>query len=129
MSKILVTGAAGFIGSWVSEALAKKGHEVIGLDNFSPYYDPALKRARARRLEGALRIIEGDIADVDALDRLFREEKIEQVCHLAAQAGVRHSLENPFAYERANNQGTLSILEACRKSGVASCVYASSSSV
>ncbi|MCG3203648.1 MAG: UDP-N-acetylglucosamine 4-epimerase [Elusimicrobia bacterium] len=129
MSKILVTGAAGFIGSWTCEALHKKGHEVIGLDNFNDYYDVHLKHARAERLKGKIRIITGDIADRGSVEKVFKENTFDQVCHLAAQAGVRYSIENPYAYEMANNIGTLNLLEACRHNGVRSFIFASSSSV
>ena len=129
MSTILITGAAGFIGYWTSEALAASGHTVIGLDNFNSYYDVNLKRARAKRLEGKVRIIEMDIADRPAVDRVFKENRIDKVCHLGAQAGVRYSLENPTVYESANNLGTLNLLEACRYNNVMSFVLASSSSV
>lgn len=127
--KILVTGAAGFIGSWTSEALVQAGHSVIGIDNFNSYYDVNLKRARAKRLEGKVQIIEADVSNQSAVDKVFKENKFDQVCHLAAQAGVRYSLENPHAYETANNVGTLNMLEACRHNNVQSIVFASSSSV
>lgn len=129
MSTILVTGAAGFIGSWVAEALAHRGDRVIGVDNFTPYYDVNLKRARAKRHESLFNVIEADISDREAMRRLFQESAIDKVCHLAAQAGVRYSIEKPFAYETANNLGTLTLLEACREKGVKTFVYASSSSV
>jgi UDP-glucuronate 4-epimerase len=129
MATILLTGAAGFIGSWTAHTLADRGDTVIGLDNFNDYYDPRLKRARAKRLEGKIRFVEADIADQAAVKKIFTENKIDQVCHLAAQAGVRYSLENPFAYETANNVGTLVLLEATRHAGVKSFIYASSSSV
>src|SRR5215468_2971048 len=129
MTSILLTGTAGFIGSWTAQALFERGHRVIGLDNFNSYYDVKLKRARVARFPKELKIHEGDVADKAFVDRLFKENKIDQVCHLAAQAGVRHSLENPFIYETSNNVGTLNLLEACRHNGVKSFVYASSSSV
>lgn len=129
MSKILVTGTAGFIGFWTARTLLERGHEVVGVDNFTDYYDVRLKRARAAQLGARCRIAEMDIADDVALKKLVKETRPDQICHLAAQAGVRYSLENPFAYERANGLGTLSILEACRQGPVPSLVYASSSSV
>jgi UDP-glucuronate 4-epimerase len=129
MSTILVTGAAGFIGSSTARSLLERGHRVVGLDNFNSYYDVALKRARAERLIKDVVIHEGDIADKSFVDALFKENKIDKVCHLAAQAGVRYSIDNPFAYENANNLGTLNLLEACRHNGVNTFVFASSSSV
>ncbi len=129
---ILVTGAAGFVGMHVAERLLLRGERVIGLDNFNDYYDPALKAARAARL-GALagfRMVRGDIADEGVVAGIMREAGVDRVVHLAAQAGVRYSLENPFAYERSNLKGHLAVLEACRRqAGFASLVYASSSSV
>ena len=129
MGAILVTGAAGFIGSWTAEALAKRGDRVVGIDNFTPYYDVTLKRARAKRLADRVPIEECDITDQAAVRKVFDDHGVDRVCHLAAQAGVRYSLENPFAYENANNLGTLVLLETCRDRGVRSFVYASSSSV
>jgi UDP-glucuronate 4-epimerase len=129
MSRILVTGAAGFIGFWTAKALAEKGHDVVGIDNFNSYYDPALKRARAELLKGVCPVLEADVSDREAMGRIFDAQKLDKVCHLAAQAGVRYSLENPFAYESANSLGTLNLLEACRRKGVPTFVYASSSSV
>ncbi len=127
--RILVTGAAGFIGYWTAKSLAEAGHSVIGVDNFNAYYDPALKRARAALLKDVCPILEADVSDRSALDRLLDAHPVDQVCHLAAQAGVRYSLENPFAYESSNALGTLNLLEFCRRRGVGSFVYASSSSV
>lgn len=129
MSTILVTGIAGFIGSTTAHALADRGDTVVGVDNFNPYYDPTLKRARARRLAGKAAIVEADIVDFKAMKDVFSRHKIDKVIHLAAQAGVRYSIENPFAYEQANNLGTLNLLEICREKGVKSFVFASSSSV
>ncbi len=102
---------------------------MLGIDNFNSYYDVNLKRARAARLQGKVQILELDIADRAAVDAVFKENRIDKVCHLAAQAGVRYSLENPFVYETANNAGTLNLLEACRRTGVKSFIFASSSSV
>jgi UDP-glucuronate 4-epimerase len=129
MTTVLVTGAAGFIGSTTARALIDRGHRVIGIDNFNSYYDVALKRARAARLGKDVEIHEGDIADKSFVDRLFRDNKIDRVCHLAAQAGVRYSIDNPYQYESANNLGTLNLLEACRHHQVNTFVFASSSSV
>jgi len=129
MATILVTGLAGFIGSTTAHILADRGDTVVGVDNFNNYYDPTLKRARATRLEGKAKIYEVDIADLAGLRKVFTEHKIDKVLHLAAQAGVRYSIENPFAYEQANNLGTLNMLEICREMKVKTFVYASSSSV
>ncbi|ADL00450.1 NAD-dependent epimerase/dehydratase family protein [Brevundimonas subvibrioides] len=128
---VVVTGAAGFIGMHVAERLLNEGQAVIGIDSFNAYYDPALKRLRARRLatHGGFRMIEADIADPALMSAIVRDHGIRQVIHLAAQAGVRYSIDNPFAYERSNLAGHLSILEACRHGGVEHLVYASSSSV
>jgi UDP-glucuronate 4-epimerase len=129
---ILVTGAAGFIGMHVSERLLDQGGEVVGVDNFTNYYDPRLKAARAERLRArnGFRMIHMDIAEHEAFAALVAEVKPTGVIHLAAQAGVRYSIENPFAYERSNLAGHLSVLEACRHAqGLQHLVYASSSSV
>ena len=129
---ILVTGAAGFIGAAVVERLLGRGERVIGVDNFNDYYDPGLKEARWRRTAGdpndtPVRL---DLAAAEALAALVREGGVTRVVHLAAQAGVRHSIDNPFAYERSNLAGHLSVLEACRHAGrPVPLVYASSSSV
>jgi UDP-glucuronate 4-epimerase len=129
--KILVTGAAGFIGSAVAHAFLDDGHEVVGMDNFNDYYPVALKEARHVMLElrGGYAGYRTDLFDYAAMADLFREHKIERVCHLAAQAGVRYSLENPFAYEQSNLAGHLNILECCRNNDISRLVYASSSSV
>ncbi|MFT4252817.1 MAG: NAD-dependent epimerase/dehydratase family protein [Caulobacter sp.] len=128
---VLVTGAAGFIGMHVAERLLDRGETVIGVDVFNTYYDPALKDARAARLEGrpGFSMIRLDIADHEAMLALVKASGVKRVVHLAAQAGVRYSIENPFAYERSNLAGHLSVLEACRHGGVEALVYASSSSV
>jgi UDP-glucuronate 4-epimerase len=129
---VLVTGAAGFIGRAVCERLLARGESVLGLDNFNAYYDPALKIARAKTLEGrpGFEMARGDIADPDLVARLMARAGVVRVVHLAAQAGVRYSLENPFAYERSNIAGHLAVLEACRRApGFVHLVYASSSSV
>lgn len=129
--KVLVTGAAGFIGMHVVQRLAERGDAVVGIDNLNAYYDPSLKRARLARLAGlaAFRFETLDIADGAALSGLFAREKFDRVVHLAAQAGVRHSIDNPLAYGDANLAGFLNVLEACRHHPVAHLVYASSSSV
>ncbi|NOU35960.1 MAG: NAD-dependent epimerase/dehydratase family protein [Kiritimatiellaceae bacterium] len=129
--KILVTGAAGFIGMHVAESLLNDGHEVVGFDNFNDYYDVSLKEARSTRLEGRKGYVgvEGDLTDYELLSTLFRENRFDCVCHLAAQAGVRYSLKNPDAYQKSNLEGHLNILEACRHAKVSRLVYASSSSV
>ncbi|CAL1691009.1 UDP-N-acetylglucosamine 4-epimerase [Brevundimonas subvibrioides] len=131
MTPVIVTGAAGFIGMHVAERLLAAGGTVIGVDNFNDYYDPILKRLRAERLAAypAFRMVEADIADPRAMADLVSDNGVKRVIHLAAQAGVRYSIDNPFAYERSNLAGHLSILEACRHGGVEHLVYASSSSV
>lgn len=129
MKTVLVTGAAGFIGAWTAKALLERGDRVVGLDNFNPYYDVRLKRDRAKALIPTVKIHEVDLADRAGLARVFKTQKIDRICHLGAQAGVRYSLENPFAYESTNNLGTLTLLETAREAGVRSMVYASSSSV
>ena len=128
---VIVTGAAGFVGYHVAERLLDRGEAVIGVDVFNAYYDPALKEARAARLQGrdGFAMVRMDIADHDALAALVKTSEARRVIHLAAQAGVRYSLENPFAYERSNLAGHLSVLEACRHAEVEHLVYASSSSV
>jgi UDP-glucuronate 4-epimerase len=131
MSRYLVTGSAGFIGSHVVTRLLARGDEVIGLDNVNDYYDVRLKEARLALLEGKprYRFLRLDVADRGAMDRVFKEEQPERVIHLAAQAGVRYSLTNPYAYMDANLLGFLNILEGCRHNAVKHLVYASSSSV
>jgi UDP-glucuronate 4-epimerase len=129
--KILVTGSAGFIGAAVSHALLDEGHEVIGIDNFNDYYDVSLKERRNALLEqrDGFTLVRGDLVDYKLLAANFKFHKPRLVCHLAAQAGVRYSLQNPFVYEESNLKGHLNILEACRHNGVQRLVYASSSSV
>lgn len=128
---VIVTGAAGFIGMHVAERLLDRGETVVGVDVFNAYYDPRLKEARAARLEGrdGFRMVRADIAEPEAMRALVADSGADRVVHLAAQAGVRYSIENPFAYERSNLAGHLSILEACRHAGIQHLVYASSSSV
>ncbi|MBM3337799.1 MAG: NAD-dependent epimerase [Betaproteobacteria bacterium] len=130
-SPILVTGAAGFIGMHCSARLLAQGHQLIGIDNLNDYYDPRLKQARLAQLTShpGFRFIETDIANRDALEKLFTEVRPERVLHLAAQAGVRYSLKNPHAYVQSNLVGFVNILEGCRHHGVQHLVYASSSSV
>lgn len=132
MRTIIVTGAAGFIGSETCLRLAARGDRVIGVDSFDSYYEPALKADRAARLarEAGIEVRRLDIADAPAFAALVRETAPQGVVHLAAQAGVRYSIEHPFAYERCNLAGHLSVLEACRHAeGLEHLVYASSSSV
>jgi UDP-glucuronate 4-epimerase len=129
--KVLVTGAAGFIGYFTARRLAERGDTVVGLDNFNDYYDVALKEARASILDQidgfSMRRI--DLADRESMESLFEAEGFDKVVHLGAQAGVRYSIENPHAYIDSNIVGTLHILEGCRHHGVKHLVYASSSSV
>ncbi|MES0383995.1 MAG: NAD-dependent epimerase [Hyphomicrobium sp.] len=129
--RFLVTGAAGFIGYHTAKALLDRGDEVIGLDNLNSYYDVKLKEARLRRLEGrnGFKFHKLNLADRSGVESLFAEERPARVIHLAAQAGVRYSLENPHAYIDSNIVGTLHILEGCRHTGVEHLVLASSSSV
>ena len=126
---ILVTGAAGFIGSYVCRALAARGETVVGLDNFNDYYDPQIKRDRVAAICPGVRIVEINLADAAAVKALFAEIRPERVIHLAAQAGVRYSISNPNVYADSNLTGFTNMLEACRHGGVRHLVYASSSSV
>ena len=131
-STVLVTGAAGFIGMHVSRALLAEGARVIGIDNLNDYYDPRLKHARLAQMHAAspaFEFVRQDIADVDAIDALFRQHRPASVVHLAAQAGVRYALSKPFSYVDSNLQGSTVILEACRHHDVRHLVFASSSSV
>ena len=129
--KILVTGAAGFIGMNTTNVLLSRGDEVVGVDDLNAYYDPRLKQARLARLEGrkGFRFLKASIEDKATMAELFERERFDRVVHLAAQAGVRYSIENPHAYIDANIQGFLNILEGVRHTKVGHCVYASSSSV
>jgi len=129
--KILVTGAAGFIGFHTSKQLLDRGDTVVGLDNFNDYYDVNLKEARAAILDDYenFAMVRIDLADRDAMEALFAKEKFDRVIHLAAQAGVRYSIENPHSYIESNVVGTLHILEGCRHNHVEHLTYASSSSV
>ncbi len=129
--KILVTGAAGFIGFITSRRLLDRGDTVVGLDNFNDYYDVSLKEARAAILDDYdnFKMVRADLQDREAMEKLFKAEGFEKVVHLAAQAGVRYSIENPYSYIESNIVGTLNILEGCRHRNIRHLVYASSSSV
>jgi len=129
--KYLITGAAGFIGMHTAKRLLEQGEEVVGLDNLNDYYDPALKQYRLAQLTPypRFRFVKMDLADRGGIAELFKTEQFTHVIHLAAQAGVRYSLENPFAYVDSNLVGTMTILEGCRHNPVQHLVYASSSSV
>ncbi len=129
--RLLVTGAAGFIGMHSCKRLLERGHEVVGIDNLNAYYDPALKRARLELLRPLPKFSfeKLDIADTAALGAVFESQRFDVVLHLAAQAGVRYSLENPMAYVSTNVAGFLNVLECCRKANIAHLCYASSSSV
>jgi UDP-glucuronate 4-epimerase len=128
---ILVTGAAGFIGFHVARRFLAEGRHVLGIDNLNDYYDPRLKRARVRELKDQPRFLfqRCDIADRAAMTKLFAAHRFEFIVHLAAQAGVRYSLEHPYAYADSNLIGFLNVLEGCRRRGCRHLIYASSSSV
>ena len=129
--KILLTGAAGFIGYHVTERLLAAGHQVTGIDNLNDYYEVSLKQARLARLtpHGQFRFQQLDLADRSGMAELFAQGQFQRVIHLAAQAGVRYSLDNPHAYADANLVGHLNVLEGCRHHGIEHLLYASSSSV
>ncbi len=129
--KILVTGAAGFIGMTTSLRLLARGDEVVGLDNLNDYYEVSLKENRLKRLTAlpGFRFVKLDVGDRAGMEKLFAEEKFDKVIHLAAQAGVRYSIQNPHAYVDSNLVGFINILEGCRHNQVQHLVYASSSSV
>jgi UDP-glucuronate 4-epimerase len=131
MDKVLVTGAAGFIGSYTAKEFLHRGYEVVGMDNVNDYYETSLKRDRLKTLEPEphFSFVEADFADNEAVEKLFRTHRFRFVVHLGAQAGVRYSLENPSAYIQSNLVGFGNILEACRHQAVEHLVYASSSSV
>lgn len=128
---ILVTGSAGFIGFHTAKRLLEEGASVIGADDFNDYYDPSLKEARNAILEGFnnFKLYRGDLSDESFVERIFTDNKIDKICHLAAQAGVRYSLENPRVYIKSNIVAFLNILEAARNYKIKDLVYASSSSV
>ena len=129
--KVLVTGAAGFIGFHTARALLQRGDQVVGLDNMSPYYDVTLKEARLAQLQAqaGFTFVKLDLTDREGVAALFAEAGFHQVVHLAAQAGVRYSIENPLAYVDSNLLGTGTVLEGCRHNGIEHLVFASTSSV
>jgi UDP-glucuronate 4-epimerase len=129
--KVLVTGSAGFIGFHTAKALLERGDEVVGLDNLNEYYDVTLKLARLEKLKTypRFKFVKLDLADREGMAELFAREKLERVIHLGAQAGVRYSIQDPFAYISSNVQGTMTVLEGCRHNGVQHLVFASTSSV
>lgn len=129
--RVLVTGAAGFIGYHTSQRLLERGDEVLGLDNLNDYYDPTLKENRLARLAAhpGFRFTKLDLADREGLAALFRDERIDRVVHLGAQAGVRYSMTNPLSYVDSNLVGTTNVLEGCRHAKLEHLVYASTSSV
>jgi UDP-glucuronate 4-epimerase len=128
---ILVTGGAGFIGFHVAKALLERGESVVIVDNFNDYYDPKLKYSRIDKIKKNKNLVvyKLDISNLNDLEKIFKKHKFDKICHLAAQAGVRYSLQDPFRYELWNNMGTLNMLEMARKYLVKDFVYASSSSV
>ena len=133
---VLVTGAAGFIGFHVSKKLLERGDSVVGFDNMNDYYDPALKQARidllhqtAQQSAGQFDFIQANLADKTAVDQCFLQHQFDRVIHLAAQAGVRYSLENPMSYVESNIIGFTNIIEACRYAKTPHLTYASTSSV
>lgn len=128
---VIVTGAAGFIGMHTAQRLLERGETVVGVDNFNTYYDPTLKPARTEQLEQhpTFRMVRMDISDAEGFAALVKDTGARRIVHLAAQAGVRYSIDNPFAYQKANLAGHLSVLEAARHNEITHLVYASSSSV
>jgi UDP-glucuronate 4-epimerase len=128
---VLVTGAAGFIGFHLSKALLEKGNQVIGVDNLNPYYDVSLKKARLDLLKPLQDFVfyKEDIQNLSGLKKIFQKHSIGRICNLAAQAGVRYSLKDPFSYQKSNLEGFLNLLELAREYGITNFVYASSSSV
>lgn len=131
LMNILITGAAGFIGFHSANRLLQAGHHVVGIDNLNPYYDVRLKTARLELLEkfDNFSFIKIDLSDREGIAKLFTTHPFDTVLHLGAQAGVRYSIDHPFAYLESNLTGTLAVLEGCRRSGVNHLIYASSSSV
>jgi|SRR3989344_4912817 len=129
--KYLVTGGAGFIGYHTAKFLLERNDNVVIVDNFNEYYDPSLKEARISNLKNYpnLEVIKADILDFEVMENIFKNHRFDKICHLAAQAGVRYSIVNPFAYEKSNVLGTLNLLELCRKCNVKHFIFASSSSV
>jgi UDP-glucuronate 4-epimerase len=128
---VLVTGSAGFIGFHTAKLLLDQGHTVVGMDNFNGYYSVALKRARGSQLRGRANFVdaEGDCTDFEFVNRVVRDQRVDVVCHLAAQPGVRHSVTHPFVCVHSNIDGFMSVVEACRQNRIGRLVYASSSSV
>jgi UDP-glucuronate 4-epimerase len=134
MKRVLVTGGVGFIGSHLCQRLLREGYTIVCLDNFDPFYDPAIKRRNLEEIQatatnGTFQLVEGDIRDAVLVEDLFRGSSFDLVIHLAAKAGVRPSLEQPLLYEEVNVTGTLNLLEACREFGVMDMIFGSSSSV
>jgi UDP-glucuronate 4-epimerase len=129
--KILVTGSAGFIGANVAKALLERGDEVIGVDNFNDYYDVSLKEYRNKELEGYdnFKLYRINIENKEELEKVFKENKIDKVCHLAAQAGVRYSIDNPYVYGTTNCAGFINVIHLSKEAGIKHFIYASSSSV
>jgi UDP-glucuronate 4-epimerase len=127
--KVLVTGGAGFIGSHLCEALLARGTDVVVIDDFNNFYDPSIKHANIAAIRERITLVEGDIRDAGLVDSLFARHRFDKVFHLAARAGVRPSISDPRLYVSTNVDGTLNLLEACRKNGVKHFVFASSSSV
>ena len=127
--KVLVTGGAGFIGSHLCEALLARGTDVVVIDDFNNFYDPSIKHANIAAILERVTLVEGDIRDAGLVDSLFARHRFDKVFHLAARAGVRPSISDPRLYVSTNVDGTLNLLEACRKNGVKHFVFASSSSV
>jgi UDP-glucuronate 4-epimerase len=127
--KVLVTGGAGFIGSHLCEALLANGAELIVIDDFNDFYDPAIKRKNIAGIRDRITLMEGDIRDAVMVDSIFAQHQFDKVFHLAARAGVRPSIADPRLYLSTNIDGTLNLLEGCRKTGVKHFVFASSSSV
>lgn len=131
MSNFLITGGAGFIGSTITSKILKRGDKVVCVDNFDPYYDPKLKEENIKPFlnDPNFKLERTDILNLDNLERIFRDNAIDHVVHLAAKAGVRPSLEDPVAYQRVNGEGTLNVLEAAKRTGCKKLCLASSSSV